>query len=157
MIWVLLLSWFYIRGNREAQQLSDLPMWQWKLLSCVWFFVTPWTMQSMGCSRPEYWSGLPFPSPGDLPNWGIKSMTPALQVDFLPAELQGKPKNTEVGSLPLLQGSSPPRNWTGVSYIAGRFLTNWAIREALRFALSDMPMVGNKWKKMISFNLIYLF
>ena len=37
----------------------------------------------MGFSRQEYWSVLPFPSPGDLPNPGIKSMSPALQVDSL--------------------------------------------------------------------------
>ena len=45
----------------------------------------------MGFSRPEYWSGWPFPSPGDLPNPGIKARSPALQADSLPAEPQGKP------------------------------------------------------------------
>ena len=45
----------------------------------------------MGFSRPEYWSGKPFPSPGDLPNPGIKPRSPALQVDSLPAEPPGKP------------------------------------------------------------------
>ena len=44
-----------------------------------------------GTSRPEYWSGLPFPSPGDLPNPGIKPMSPALQADSSSAELGGKP------------------------------------------------------------------
>ena len=57
----------------------------------------------MEFSRPEYWSGLPFPSPGDLPKPGIKPRSPALQVDSLPAEPQGKPKNPAVGSLSLLQ------------------------------------------------------
>ena len=57
---------------------------------------TPWTVAyqappSMGFSRHEYWSGLLFPSPGDLPNLGIESRSPALQVDSLPAEPQGKP------------------------------------------------------------------
>ena len=42
---------------------------------------------SMGFSRQEYWSGLPFPSPGDLPNAGIKSRSPALQAESLPSEL----------------------------------------------------------------------
>ena len=56
----------------------------------------------MEFSRPEYWSGWPFPSPGDLPNPGIEPMSPALQVDSLPAESQGKPKNSGVGSLSLL-------------------------------------------------------
>ena len=58
----------------------------------------------MEFSRPEYWSGLPFSSPGDLPNPGIEPRSPTLQVDSLPAEPPGKPKNTGVGSLSLLQG-----------------------------------------------------
>ena len=45
----------------------------------------------MGFSRQGYWSGLPFPSPGDLPDLGIKPESPALQVDSLPSELPGKP------------------------------------------------------------------
>ena len=49
----------------------------------------PWTTQSMGFSRPEYWSGQPFPSPGDLPNAGIEPRSPALQADASPAEPQG--------------------------------------------------------------------
>ena len=57
----------------------------------------------MEFSRPEYWSGYPFPSPGDLLNPGIEPRSPALRVDSLPAEPQGKPKNTVVGSLSLLQ------------------------------------------------------
>ena len=60
-------------------------------LSCIQLFATPWTMQSTGFSRPEYWSGYPFPSPGDLPNPGIKPRSPVSQVDSLPAEPQGKP------------------------------------------------------------------
>ena len=57
----------------------------------------------MEFARPEYRSGWPFPSPGDLPKPGIKPRSPALQVDSLPAEPQGKPKNTGMGSLSLLQ------------------------------------------------------
>ena len=57
----------------------------------------------MEFSRPEYRSGQPFPSPGNLPNQGIKPRSPALQADSLPAEPQGKPMNTGVGSLSLLQ------------------------------------------------------
>ena len=55
--------------------------------------VTPWTVQSMESmefSRPEYWSGQLFPSPGDLPNPGIKPRSPTLQEESLPAEPQGK-------------------------------------------------------------------
>ena len=58
--------------------------------------MTPWTVAyqappSMGFSRQEYWSGLPFPSVGDLHNPGIEPRSPALQADSLPAEPQGKP------------------------------------------------------------------
>ena len=56
---------------------------QVKLLSCVQLFATPWTVAyhappSMGFSRQEYWSGLPFPSPEDLPDPGIEPGSPAL-------------------------------------------------------------------------------
>ena len=49
-------------------------------LSHVWLFTTSWTIQSRGFSRPEYWSGQSFPSPGDLPNPGIEPRSPTLQV-----------------------------------------------------------------------------
>ena len=67
-----------------------------KSLSCVRLFVTPWTVAyqappSMRFSRQECWSGLPFPSPGDLPNPGIEPGSPALQADALPSEPPGKP------------------------------------------------------------------
>ena len=65
-------------------------------LSHVQLFAIPWTVArqaplSMELSRQEYWSGLPFPSLGNLPNPGIKPMFPALQVDYLLFELPGKP------------------------------------------------------------------
>ena len=68
-----------------------------KSLSCVRLFATPWTVAyqaslSMGFSRKEYWSGLPFPSPGDLPDPGVKPGSPALQADVLPSEPPGKPQ-----------------------------------------------------------------
>jgi len=60
-------------------------------LSHMQVFATPWTVAhqaplSMGFSRQEYWSGLPFPSPGDLPDPGIKPWSSALQADCLPSE-----------------------------------------------------------------------
>ena len=66
-----------------------------KLLSHVWLFATPWTIAyqvppSMGFSRQEYWGGLPFPSPGDLPNPGIEPGSPPLKADTLPSEPPGK-------------------------------------------------------------------
>ena len=83
------------------------------MLSRVQLFETRWTIQSMEFSKPEYWSGEPFPSPGDLPNPRMEPRSPALQADSLPTEPQGKPKNTEVGSLSLLQRISLTQesNW----------------------------------------------
>ena len=78
-----------------------------KLLSRVRLFATAWTVAyqtppSMEFSRQEYWSGLPFPSPGDLPDPGIKSGSPALQADPLPSEPPGKPQFI----LPLFKNSN---------------------------------------------------
>ena len=66
------------------------------VLCSLRLFETPWTVAlqaplSMGFSRQEYWSGLPFSSPGDLSNPGIGPRSPALQADSLPAEPQGNP------------------------------------------------------------------
>ena len=65
-------------------------------LFCPWEF-----------SRQEYWRGLPRFPPRDLPNVGIKPRSPALQADSLPSEPPGKPKDTGMGSLSLLQGIFP--------------------------------------------------
>ena len=66
------------------------------LLSCVQLFETPWTIAhqvplSMEFSRQEYWSRLPCPPPGDLPEPVIEPGSPALQADSLPTEPPGKP------------------------------------------------------------------
>ena len=71
-------------------------MFKVKLLSHVQLFVTPWTVArqappSMEFSRSEYWSGLPFPSPGDLPDPGIEPRSPTFQANTLPSEPPGKP------------------------------------------------------------------
>ena len=63
------------------------------VLSHVRLFVTPWTVAcqaplSMGFPRQEYWNGLPYPPPGDLPNPGIEPLSPALQVDSSPLSHQ---------------------------------------------------------------------
>ena len=75
-----------------------------KSLSRVRLFGTPWTVAyqaplSVGFSRQEYWSGLPFPSPGDLPNPGIEPGSPVLQADALPSEPPGKPQLESLGRL----------------------------------------------------------
>ena len=64
--------------------------------SCVTLWTVPHQAPpSMGFSRKEYWSGLPFPSPRDLPDSGIKPWSPALQADALPSEPPGNPIYSE--------------------------------------------------------------
>ena len=89
-----------------------------KSLSRVRLFATPWTIThqaplSRAFSRPEYWSGLPCPPPGDLPNPEIEPRRPISQADSLQFEPPGKPKDTGVGGLFLLQGIflSQELNW----------------------------------------------
>ena len=77
MVIVIIKAW----GNKYLQ--FSIKWSEVKSLSHVWLFETPWTVAhqdplSMGFSRKEYWSGLPFPSPGDLPNPGTKPESPAL-------------------------------------------------------------------------------
>ena len=85
-------AWRYIERKKK-----------WKSFSCVQLFMTPWTIVH-GILQARILEWVTFPSPGDLPNPGIKPRSPILQADSLPAEPQGKPKNTGVGSLSLLQG-----------------------------------------------------
>ena len=85
-------------GQVEEGNTAPPISWKWvkvKSLSCVRLFETLWTVAyqaspSMGFSRQEYWSGLPFPSPGDLPNPGIEPWSPALQADPLTSKPPGK-------------------------------------------------------------------
>ena len=84
------------RSIQNLNHLINLSLESVKLLSHVWLFATPWTVDyqaslSMGFSRQEYWSRLPFPSPGDLPNPGIEPRSLALQADALPLSHQGSP------------------------------------------------------------------
>ena len=86
----------FFRRNAITHLIDYVPA---KSLQSCLTLCDPWTIAhqaplSMGFSRQEYWSGLPFPPPGDRPSPGIKLMSPvspALQVDSLPAEPSGKP------------------------------------------------------------------
>ena len=98
--------------------------WSEVLVSCTQLFVTPWTAAHQAplfleFSRQVYWSGLPFPSPRDLPDPGIKPRSPELQAESLLTELRGKPVNTEeqppnVGLEPTTLGLRVPcsTDWT---------------------------------------------
>ena len=88
-----------IIGGLHNRLLWHVYQWKWKvkvkLLSPVWLFATLWTVAhqappSMGFSRQKYWSGLPCPSPGDLPNPRIEPRSPALWADALLSEPPGK-------------------------------------------------------------------
>ena len=80
-----------------------------------------WLCDPMGCSPPcssahrfsrqEYWSGLPCPPPGDLPNPGIEPRSPALQAGSLMSEPPGKPRHTRVDCHSLLHGIFPDQGW----------------------------------------------
>ena len=118
--------------------------------------MTPWTVAhqaplSIWFSRQEHWSGLPFPSPGDLPDPGIEPRSPTWQADSLPSEVQVQvvqlsptlcdpmgytvhgilqARILEWVAFPYSRGSSRPRAQSQVSCIAGRFFTIWVTREA---------------------------
>jgi len=83
-----------------------------KSLSRIWLLLTSWTAAqqappSMGVSRREYWSGLPFPAPGDLPDPRIEPGSPAFHADSLPSELPGKPEHETSVKYLLALFSSP--------------------------------------------------
>ena len=87
-----------------------------KSLSRVQLFVTPLTIAhkaplSMEFSRQEYWSGLPFPSSGDLPDSGIKPRSPVLQADTLLSEPPGKPKKKKIILEPVLKLETMTHSW----------------------------------------------
>ena len=75
---------------------------------------------------------MPFPSPGDLPNPGIEPRSPALQVDSLPAEPPGKPKNSGVCSLSLLQGIFPTQELNLCLLLCRQILNQLSYQGSLR-------------------------
>ena len=81
---------YNVTGCLEKNSVTDCKV-KVKLLSCVGLFATLWTVAhqtplSIGFSRQEYWSGLPFPSPRNLSGPGIKPRSPTLQADALTSE-----------------------------------------------------------------------
>ena len=98
---------------------------EWKSLSHVGLFATPWTIQFMEFSRPEYWSGSLSLLQGIFPTQG--SNPGLLQCRWILYQLshQGSSRILEWVAYPFSSGSSWPRNQTGVSCIAGGFFTSW--------------------------------
>ena len=84
-----------MQGHGKDGSQCGRDVWWWRVAQSCPTPVTPWTVAhqtplSIGFSRQEYWSGLPFPSLGDLLDPGIKPGSPALQVDSLPTKLSGR-------------------------------------------------------------------
>ena len=93
LVEIRVLNILQMKFHKEVRNIAEkfYIVLEVKSLSHVQLFATPWTVAyqapwSMGFSRQEYWSGLPFPSPGDLPNPGIKPGSSALQTDALLSE-----------------------------------------------------------------------
>ena len=141
----------YLLVNEQMQMWLWLPWYSWNLIFCswsevkwkslsrVWLFVTPWTIQSWNSPGQNTGVGSLSSSPEILPNPGIKPRSPTLQADSLPTEPPGKPKNTGVGSLSLLQRIFWPRNQTRVPCLAAGFFTNWAIFCSYEFPIRIIP------------------
>ena len=133
------------RGSPQPSSLNPSALchrWKWKWLSRVRLFAAPWTIQSMEFSRPEYRSGQPFASPGDLPNPGREPRSPRVWVDSLwITEPEGKPEYTGVGSLSLLQQIflTQELNW-GLLHCSG-FFTNWALSSLPVLSVRDLLLL----------------
>ena len=109
-----------------------------KSLSCVWLFVNPsfmnpWTVTyqaplSMEFFSQECWSGLPFPSPGDLPDPGIEPGSPSLRADTLPSKPPGKPPHLHIslGILQIQHNVAEKNSWT---YYIIEFPNSWDAKE----------------------------
>ena len=119
-----------------------------KLLSHVRLFATLWTIAheaplSMGFSRQEYWSGLPFPSPGDLPDPGIEPRSPALQADALTSEPPGKPKIVFVVAYFYSELKIP---YISLHTVLSSVLTSFHFFILLLFSYPSFSHFGNCWR-----------
>ena len=109
---------------------------------------------SIGFSRQEYWSGLPFPSPGDLPNPGIKPRSPSLQADTLTSEPPGKPAEVHKEGrihiwkeINLIFFHLVLRWLLGISFL----LMNWRRKcNPLQYSCLENPMDGGAWQATYS-------
>ena len=96
------LCFFTLWPHHAACGILAPSAWVLSRCPCVWPCVTPWAIAhqdplSVGFSRHQHWSGMPWPPPGSLPNPVIKPRSPALQAGSLSSEPPGKPANTGVG------------------------------------------------------------
>ena len=130
---------FYCLYVPKENMAATQSVWlmNWSENCChIQLFATPWTIETMQFSRPEYWSGYRSLLQGFFPTQGSNQVS-CTAGDSLPAEPKGKPRNTGVVVYPFSRGSSWLGNWTGDSCIAGGFFTNWAFREAPNLVNED--------------------
>ena len=123
--------------------------WWWFIVTSCPTLATPWTAAcqaplSMGFSRQEYWSGLPFPAP--KVKVAQSCLTLCNPMDYT---VHGIPKARilERVAFPFSRRSSQPRDQTQVSHIAGRFFTSWSTREALglNMLVLSTPVSPSTW------------
>ena len=113
---------------------------KWKSLSRFWLFATPWTVQSMESSRPEYWSGSLSLLHGIFPTQGSNSGLPQCRRILYQLNYKGNPGILEWVAYLFSREFSWPRNRTGVSCIAGGFFTNWAINNSPKVTYLNFPL-----------------
>ena len=109
----------HIRNRYTFTYVKELKWkWKWESLSHVQLFATPWTVHGILQARILF------------PPQGLNPSHPHCRQILYQLSYKGSPRTLEWVAYPFSRGSSRPRNWTGVSHIAGGFFTNWAIREA---------------------------
>ena len=133
--WATKLNWAIKLLNLHEDEEDRWLYWslkvkKWKSLSCVWLFVTPWTIQFMEISRPKYWSGYLSLLQGIFPTQGLNPGLPHCSQILYQLSHKRSPRILEWVAFLFCSRSSQPRNWTGVSYTAGEFFINCTLREA---------------------------
>ena len=117
------------------------------MLNCVQFLLTPWTVAcqaplSIGFPRQEYWSGLLFPSPGDLPDSRIEPESPALASTFFTTESPGKPQHVDVQFGSVVQSFSRvclfATPWTAVHQASLSITNSWSLLKLMPLE-SEIP------------------
>ena len=128
-----------------------------KVIQSCLILCNPMDYTGHGILQARILEWVAFPFSRDLPNQGIKPRSPALWANSSPAEPQGKPKITGVGSLSLLQRIFLTQESNQVSCIAGGFFTNWAIREALFYFSISISIYMYNTILILSFNLLFMY
>ena len=121
---------------------------KWKSLTHVWLFATPWTIQSKDFSRPDTGVGSLSLLQGIFPTQGSNLGLPHCTQILYQLSHKGSLRILKWVAYPFSSRSSQPRNPTGVSCLAGRFFTNWAMREAIKPHLSFLEQVLKAYYKL---------